>query len=165
MFVHTEMHFRMLGLPAERFADLFALSAIELSARAALRRRADRKPGFPCRLGLTDAEVGDEVILVNHVHLCVESPYRASHAIYVRAGEQTFDACDKVPEMLRGRLLSVRGFDAQGMMTGCEVVERTWLERVITQLLAAPEAQYLQIHLARRGCYAARVERVSGSPR
>ena len=77
----------------------------------------------PCRVSLTDAKPGDELILVNYEHHPVASPYRMRFAIYVRAGEERFDAVDTVPEQLRSRTLAVRGFDAGGMMTGWELVE------------------------------------------
>jgi len=153
------MHFRIRGLPIEQFAELFALSEAELAARHAVRRIADSMPGFPCRVSLTDAEIGDEVILVNYEHLPVASPYRASHAIYIRAGEHQFDAIDEVPEMLRRRLLSIRGFDAHGMMTSAEVTEGRDLEPLIERMFADARTEYLHAHIARPGCYAALIER------
>lgn len=153
--------FRILGLPAERFAPLFAMSDRELAVHRAVRRVADARPGFPCRVSLTDAAPGDEVILTHYEHLPVDSPYRASHAIYVRAGEQPFDAIDRVPDMLRTRLLSVRGFDAAGMMTGADVVDGRELEAAIARLLTDSRADYLHVHFAKPGCYAARVERAA----
>ena len=90
------MHYRISGLPAERFAPLFDLTDAELAERGAVRRIAD-KPGYPCRISLTDAKAGDELILVNYEHLPVDSPYRMRFAIYVRRGEETYDAVDLVP--------------------------------------------------------------------
>jgi len=153
------MHFRIRGLPTEPFADLFSLSDAELAQRLAVRRTVDEKHGFPCRISLTDAKVGDEVILVNYEHLDVASPYRSRHAIYVREGEVPFDAVDTVPDMLGRRLLSLRGFDNAGMMTAADVVEGRHLEDAIERLLADPRTEYLHAHIARPGCYAARIER------
>ena len=93
------MHFRIQGLPAESFAHLFTLSDEELARLGAVRRIADGPR--PCRVSLTDAEAGDELILVNYEHHPVASPYRMRFAIYVRRGEETFDAIDAVPEQLR----------------------------------------------------------------
>jgi len=105
------MSFRITGLPAERFAHLFALSDEQLAAQGAVRRIADgRVPGYPCRVSLTDAREGDELILVNYEHHGVNSPYRMRFAIYVRAGETTYDAIDEVPAQLRTRTLAVRAF-------------------------------------------------------
>ncbi len=154
------MSFRIQGLPAEQFAPLFALSEEELAARGAVRRIADgRKPGAPCRVSLTDAKPGDELILVNYEHHPVESPYRMRFAIYVRKGEETFDAVDKVPEQLRLRKLAVRAWDENAMMIGHELVDGRELEFAIDRLFANPEAKYLHIHFASPGCYAAKVER------
>ena len=92
--------------------------------RGAVRRIADaRERGYPCRVSLTDSKPGDELILVNYEHHAVASPYRMRFAIYVRKGDETFDAIDTVPEQLRGRTLAVRAFDADGMMAGWDLVE------------------------------------------
>jgi hypothetical protein len=154
------MSFRIIGLPAERFAHLFALSDAELAAQGAVRRTADaRNPGYPCRVSLTDSRPGDELILVNYEHHGVDSPYRMRFAIYVREGEATYDKVDEVPAQLRLRTLAVRAFDTDAMMTGWELVEGRDLEAAIERLFTNPNAAYLHIHYAAPGCYAARVER------
>jgi Protein of unknown function (DUF1203) len=155
--MEDSMNFRITGLPAEQFAHLFALSDSELAVQGAMRRIADGP--HPCRISLTDAAPGDEVILTNYEHHAVSTPYRMRFAIYVRKGERTFDAVDAVPDQLRRRTLAVRGFDAKGMMRGWEVVEGIWLEEAIARQLADAAVQYLHIHYAAPGCYAARVER------
>jgi hypothetical protein len=154
------MSFRISGLPAEIFTPLFDLSEEALAQRGAVRRIADeRRPGYPCRVSLTDSEPGDELILVNHEHHPVASPYRMRFAIYVRRGEQTFDAIDEVPEQLRIRTLAARAFGADGMMVGWELVEGRDLEAAIDRLFADSRAAYLHLHYAAPGCYAARVDR------
>jgi hypothetical protein len=151
------MTFRIRGLAAEQFAHLFALSDAELAAQGAMRRTVNY--GAPCRISLTDAAPGEELILVNYEHHAVASPYRMRFAIFVRQGEQTFDAVDSVPTQLRRRTLAVRGFDGKGMLTGAELIEGIWLEEAIERQFADPTAQYLHIHFAAPGCYAAKVER------
>ena len=86
------MHFRIQGLPAEKFSHLFTLSDEELARAGAVRQTADGPR--PCRISLTDAQTGDELILVNYEHHAVASPYRMRFAIYVRRGEETFDAVE-----------------------------------------------------------------------
>ncbi len=155
------MTFRIIGLPAEDFTPLFSLSDAELAERGAVRRIADeREPGYPCRVSLTDSKPGDELILVNYEHHAVDSPYRMRFAIFVRPGEETYDRVGDVPEQLRIRTLAVRGFDKDAMMTGREVVEGHALEDAIERQFANPRADYLHLHYAAAGCYAARVERV-----
>jgi hypothetical protein len=153
-----DMSFRITGLPAEPFAHLFSLSDDELRARGAVRRIAEGKS--PCRVSLTDAQPGDELILVNYEHHPVDSPYRMRFAIYVRRGEEQFEAIDQIPEQLRIRTLAVRAFDTNAMMVDWELVDGQQVEQTIERLLAIPSAAYLHIHFAAPGCYAARVERV-----
>lgn len=153
------MGFRIRGLPAETFAGLFSLSDESLAARGAVRTIADQAPGFPCRVSLTDAAVGDEVILVHHEHHAVASPFRSGYAIYVREGERMFDAVDQVPAMLRSRLLSLRAFDVHGMLQDADVVDGGEVEMLIERLFADRRVAYIHIHFAKPGCYAASVER------
>jgi len=154
------MSFRITGLPAENFAHLFALSDEELATKGAVRRIADdRAPGYPCRISLTDSRPGDELLLVNYEHHPVPSPYRMRFAIFVRKGEETYDAIDEVPQQLRLRTLAVRSFDRNGMMAGWLLSEGCVLEAAIERLFANPDAAYLHVHFAAPGCYAARVER------
>jgi Protein of unknown function (DUF1203) len=151
------MSFRITGLPAEKFSHLFSLDDAELAKLGAVRRTAQHPA--PCRVSLTDARPGDEVILTNYEHLPVDSPYRMRFAIYVRNGEETYDAIDSVPEQLRSRTLAVRSFDKDGMMVDRELAEGTHLEPAIERLLGDPRAAYLHVHYAAPGCYAARVDR------
>jgi hypothetical protein len=151
------MSFRITGLPAEHFNHLFALSDAELAAHGAVRRTADGP--YPCRVSLTDASPGDELILTNYEHHPVHSPYRMRFAIYVRKGEETYDEVGAVPQQLRKRTLAARSFDKDGMMVDRELVEGTALEGAIERLFANARAAYLHIHYAAPGCYAARVDR------
>jgi hypothetical protein len=151
------MSFRIKGLPAEQFRPLFALSDDALKARNVLRRTAAHNA--PCRVSLTDATPGDEVLLVNFTHHPVDNPYHSHYAIWVRPGEETYDAVDQVPEQLRKRVLALRTWDANDMMVGHEVVDGRAIEDAIERLFADPRAAYMHAHFAGPGCYAARIER------
>ena len=118
------------------------------------------KPGAPCRVSLEDAEIGDEVLLVNYEHQPAPTPYRATHAVYLRRGAERRDpAPGTVPEMLGIRRLSVRGFDADHMMLSGDVVEGPDLAAHLRALFEDAQVAYAQIHFAGRGCFAARAER------
>lgn len=154
------MSFRITGLPVQRFAHLFGLPEAELARHRALRRTCDEKPGFPCRVSLEDAEPGETVLLLNYEHLPVDSPYRSSHAIYVRERElASFDETGAVPPALRSRLLALRGFDARGLMLAADVVEGRGMVPVVERFFANPAIEYLHAHFARAGCFAARIDR------
>jgi Protein of unknown function (DUF1203) len=152
------MSFRIRGLSARDFQELFELSDTELERRCA-RRMTATDGGYPCRISLTDAAPGDEVILVNYEHHRVASPFRSSFAIYVRKGEQTFDAVDRVPEQLRRRVLSLRGYSEDGMLLNAELVDGSQVEAGIDSLFADSDVAYIHSHFAKPGCYAALIER------
>ncbi|MBV8447109.1 MAG: DUF1203 domain-containing protein [Hyphomicrobiales bacterium] len=154
------MGFRISALSASDFTPLFALSDRELAARGAMRLVVDKSPGFPCRVSLADAKVGEVVLLTNYEHQPARSPYRASHAIFVRENvPQAHPDVGEVPLALRARLLSVRAFDEAGMMIDAEVVDGGEVEPVIERMLANSSTAYLHLHNAKPGCYAARVDR------
>lgn len=152
--------FRISALAAETFRPLFALDDDALRARGIRRAVADETPGFPCRVSLVDAEPGERLLLLPFTHHDVDSPYRGSGPIYVREGATTATpAVNEVPALLRPRLLSLRAYDRDGMMVGCEVLEGRDLEAGIDRLFAVPAAAYLHVHNARPGCFNCRVDR------
>jgi Protein of unknown function (DUF1203) len=154
------MNFQIKALPIAPFAPLFAMSDDELRRHGAVRRVVDSRPGFPCRVSLEDAEIGERVLLLNFEHQPADSPYRSRHAIFVREdAAEAHPAVGEVPELFRRRLLSVRAFDANGMMVEADVVDGQLLEFAITKMLANRAVAYLHLHNAKPGCYAARVDR------
>lgn len=157
------MSFRISALPIGPFKALFTRSDEELRARGARRVIADSKPGFPCRVSLEDAEVGEELLLVNYEHQPADTPYRSTHAIFVRQNAaQAHPATDEVPEALQLRLLSLRAFDGQGMLLEADVVVGHSVKPMIERMFSNKDVAYLHLHNAKPGCYAARVDRASG---
>lgn len=152
------MNFRIVGLPAADFSAFFSMSDAELEQRLAMRRVASDS-GFPCRISLTDAAPGEEVLLVNYAHHAVATPFRSIFAIYVRPGEETYDRVNEVPQQLRKRLLSLRAYDWNGMLLNADVVEGAAVEPVIERLFADDAVAYLHAHFAKPGCYAAKILR------
>jgi hypothetical protein len=151
--------FQISPLPRDEFTDLFILDDAALAARNAVRVVADGG-GFPCRVSLRDAAPGEELILANYEHQPAASPFRASHAVYVRIdAEEARPARDEIPTQLRARTLSLRAFDENGMMIAADLADGHEVEPVIEHLLADPAVAYLHAHFAKQGCYAARIDR------
>ena len=156
------MAFTVSSLPIEPFSPLFALDDDALAARGMLRVVADAPFAFPCRVTLEDAEPGERLILLNYEHQSADTPFRSAHAIYVREGaEAAVTTTDALPPALRRRLLSLRGFDAAGMLRDADVVEGATAGAVIERMLSDPGVAYLHAHYARPGCYAARIDRIA----
>ena len=154
------MRFHIRGLDPTPFQKLFALTDEALAAAGAVRRTADDSPGYPCRVSLEDASIGEELILLPYEHHPVATPYRGAGPIYVRrSAERAFDEIDVVPAALERRLLSIRAYDDAGLMRGAEVSPGAELRAVIERLFGEPEVAYLHVHLAKPGCFACRVDR------
>ncbi len=154
------MTFRISGLAPEPFRPLFDLTDAALRELGVRRVIADDLR-MPCRVSMAHADLGEELLLLNYEHQPANTPYRAKHAIYVRrVAERAFEAVDAVPEVIASRLVAARAFDAQHMMIDADVAEgEAAAAALFARLLDDPNANYLQVHYARRGCYAARVER------
>ena len=154
------MGFQISALQRARFDNVLGLDDEALAALGASRYVVDRKPGFPCRVSLQDAEPGERVILLPFEHQDGGSPYRASGPIFVReAATDVVIPPDVVPELLRTRLLSVRTYNAADLMIEADVVDGVDVERTIERSLDDRRAAYLHVHFARPGCYACRVDR------
>lgn len=154
------MTFQFHALPMEPFDDLFALSNADLAPRKGRKVTADSSPGFPCRVSLQDAQIGEELVLLNYQHLDSASPYAASHAIYVRRGaKQAHPEPGEIPQVLSSRLLSVRSFDAHDLMQDADVVEGADLAAALDAIFANPAIRFVDVHNAKPGCFAARATR------
>jgi hypothetical protein len=156
------MSFRSTGLSPEPFRALFNLPDEELTARGIKRYIADSKPGFPDRIELRDAELGETVLLLNYTHQPANNPYHASHAIIVAEGaKQRYDRIDEVPHVMRIRTLSLRAYDANDLIVDADLVDGRTIEELIGRFFDNSKVTYIQAHYAKHGCYAGRIDRVS----
>jgi hypothetical protein len=158
------MSFSITGLALEPFHHLFGQTDEALGSLGVIRYVADAMPGFPCRVTLADAEVGEAVLLLNYLHQPAKTPFRAAHAIYVREkARQTVMVVDEIPLALVRRPLSLRAFDLAGMMVDADLAEGDAIASSIERLLADRRCDYIHAHFARPGCYAARIDRAERS--
>jgi hypothetical protein len=158
------MSFRIQGLSPAPFANLYGLSEADLAARGVVRYVADDTFNYPDRIEMRHLALGETALLLNHVCQPAETPYRATHAIFVREGaSKPFDEIGVVPEVFRPRLLSLRAYDERGMMVDADVVEGATveglIERLIERLLDNPAVSYIHAHNAQRGCYSGLITR------
>jgi hypothetical protein len=154
------MSFQLIALPFEPFAPLFSLSDDELAERDMRRVVATEKPGYPCRVSLADAEVGEELLLLPFTHQPARSPYRESGPIFVRklARRHAPAACE-VPDYVRLRLMSVRAYDTSHQMIDAAVCEGVSVAQTILKMFENVDVAYIHLHNAKRGCFSCRVDR------
>lgn len=154
------MTFRITGLSPEPFRHLFGLSAEELERYGAKRYVADATSAYPDRIEIRDAQPGESLLLLNYTHQPADTPYQAKFAIFVREGAETaYDRIGEVPQAMRRRMISLRGFDADHMLVKAELADGKVLEGSVEGLFANPRIAYIQAHYAAPGCYAARIDR------
>jgi hypothetical protein len=153
--------FQLVGLPSEPFEPLFELSDRELAALGAKRVVAAEHPGYPCRISLVDAEIGEELLLLTYAHHRVASPYQASGPIYVRRGAtQRVLRAGEVTDYVSRRLISARAYDSANMMISAEVCDGAKVGSVIEGLLVDSRVEYVHLHNAKRGCFSCLAKRV-----
>jgi hypothetical protein len=152
--------FRLVGLAPEPFAPFFDLTDEQLAERGMRRVVADRKPGFPCRISLVDADIGEQLLLLPYRHQPANSPYQASGPIFIRSGaRQRVADPSEVPPYVTGRLMSVRGYDERDFIVDAEVCAGADVAKGIRQMFEDTQVRYIHLHNAKRGCFSCRVER------
>ena len=155
------MNFKILALNNQEFDPLFELSDVELEKLSIKRMIVDEKPGYPCRVSLEDAEIGEEVILVPYDFHKTNSPYQSRGPIFIRKGIVTKElGINEIPVMLNHRLLSFRGFDKDGFMKEAKTKKGINTKEVIEQIFENPEIKYIHIHNSSPGCYNCEVRRI-----
>ncbi|MBZ5554522.1 MAG: DUF1203 domain-containing protein [Acidobacteriia bacterium] len=152
--------FQIVALSRENFVHLFSMNDAELAAQGARRLRVDEDPGYPCRVSLMDAPIGEGVILTPFKHHNVDSPYQSAGPVFVRETAQTArPEVNEIPLMFHHRLLSARAYDNTAMMRGAKVVEGRSLEEAIRHFFSDRDVAYLHLHNAGAGCFNCLVKR------
>ena len=153
------MTYRITGLDPAPYKPLFGLSDDEL-ARRGIVRMAVTEPTFPCRVSLTDRDIGETVLLLNHISHDVANPYRATHAIFVtEADQEPAQFVDEISPVFEKRVLSLRAFDKAGMMADAALAQPGEADAVIRKLFENSEVETIHAHNATRGCFSAKIER------
>ena len=154
------MAYRIEGLAPEAFESLFSMNEGALAERGAVRVIADSPGGYPCRVSLTDAAPGEELVLVNHVSHDVSGPFRTAYGIYVRKDAEAPGAfTDEAPAYLDRRTLGLRGFGADGMLKNALLALPGEADAKIRDLLGDERIATIHAHSAAFGCFLARIER------
>ena len=138
------MSFRITGLSPAPFRHLVGLFDAELQRHGAQRCAVDSPTGFPDRIELCDCVPGETVLLLNYMRQPADTPYRASHAIFVREGATApYDAVDVVPTSLQSPLLSLRAFTAAHGMVDADAIDGADPGPAIDRLLGDPRVAYV----------------------
>ncbi len=153
--------FQLSGIEYQQFEPFFSLDDDQLKALGIVRQLATESPGFPCRVSLQDAQVGEVLLLLPYVHQNTASPYRASGPIFVRRGaQQKVLAPGELVPYVTLRQVSVRAYDANDMMLNASVCEGAHVAAEIERYFGNASVAYIHLHNAKQGCFSCLVQRV-----
>jgi hypothetical protein len=152
--------FQLSGIDHVQFEPLFALPDEQLEKLCAIRRIATESQGFPCRVSLEDAEVGEELLLLPFQHQPAASPYRASGPIFVRRGatRKTLEI-GEVPTYITRRLISVRAYDSSDIMVAATVCDGSAVRGELDRYFGDAGVEYIHLHNAKQGCFSCLAKR------
>jgi hypothetical protein len=120
----------------------------------------DQSPGYPCRLSLKDAKVGEEVYLFSHRPFEGQNPYCEIGPVFVHAeATQARLAPNEIPDAIKCRPVIVRSYSADETLLSGDPADRENVEQVIEQCLDRDGVDFLHIRAALTGCYLCKVER------
>ena len=116
----------------------------------------------PCRVCLRDATPGEAVLLGSYNLPRPRGIYWTPSPIFVHAAPCIpFDAAGTVAPILRGRMISVRAYDAddQCLYDLGHAGDGAGIDAPLARALADPRAAFVNVHTAKPGCLLCRVER------
>ncbi len=154
------MAFIIRALSRKIFEHYFLLTDEELANRNAQWLTVDDYPGFPCRVSLSDAQIGERVLALSYTHQDNHSPYNASGPIFVREkAQQAQLEANEIPEFLLHRQLSLRVYDKRHFIFDSRVAPGNELYDSLQALFRQPDVAYIHIHNAGPGCFCCAVYR------
>jgi Protein of unknown function (DUF1203) len=128
----------------------------------ALHRRVAGGDGPPCRHCLQPVAAGEAMLLGSYDLPAPRGVYWTPSPIFLHAGPcPRYRDGDGIAPIIRGRLVSVRAYDAEEMCLYDlgEVCEGEVVEAPLLRALEDPRTRFVNIHTARPGCLLCRVER------
>lgn len=136
------------------YQQFFSMSRDELLQHGVELKKVTEKPGFPCRIGLEDAEIGEEVLLLSYVHHATSPSCVSSGPIYIKRGAIPAQLkAGEIPGFLLVRYLSLRCYNRKGDMIDAALCSGAELKQRLNLLFLDPEIIKIDIHNAKPGCF------------
>ena len=115
---------------------------------------ADGKPGYPCRISLQDAEVGEELYLFSHSPFSAANPYRETGPVLVRknAIPASLDV-NELPEIALARSIVVRAYSAVGTMLSATPTQSSEIVKTIQTVFEDKAVEFAHLRATATGCF------------
>jgi len=152
--------FQFEALDKKAFDFFMKLNDEELESHQAKWMNVDEAPGYPCRVSLEDAKIGERVLFLPYWHHDVKSAYRAMGTVLIRENANTTKLqINEVPQMLLHRVLSIRAYDTDNMMVDHDIAEGSELAFTLKKHFQNTRVEYIHLHYASPGCFCSAVIR------
>jgi hypothetical protein len=152
------MSFIIQGLDPALFGSVFEQKQATFNHAPVEARQVIEKSGFPCRITLDYAKVGETVLLISYAHHSAATPYAQSGPIFVTQGSvASARYVDEIPPALARRTLSLRAYDALGAMLDAVIVDGIKAAPEIERMFGNTQVVRIDAHNATRGCFAAHI--------
>ena len=152
-------HFRCLPTPSETGAR-WRTTGVDDFGNTLVRKISDGVA--PCRHCLREGVAGEEMLLGSYRMPGPIGIYWTPSPIFLHAEAcAAYDQANHVPDTVRGRLVSVRAYDADQMCLYDlgQAVEGGDVDPFLARAISDPRTSFVNIHTAKPGCMLCRVER------
>jgi len=114
----------------------------------------DASPGYPCRISLQDAQVGEELYLFSHTPFTTASAYRETGPVFVRKNAVAASLnVNELPDIALARSIVVRAYDGAGTMLAASAAESGEIANTIQDFFRDEAVEFVHLRAAVSGCF------------
>ena len=150
----------------------FSISAIPTDVAARIRTTlvddfgnqlvARAVDSAPCRHCLRITKPGEDLIVFAYQPFTSVGPYAEVGPVFVHAAPcEAYAHRDSFPEDFRKRILTMRGYNAEGTIETAELSDAGNPEATIERLFSNERLSFIHVRNPAWGCYDFRIDRVS----
>ena len=134
--------------------DSLKQGASEMHGNPVQKVIADSKPGYPCRLSLEDAEVGEELYLFSHAPFAAANAYRETGPVFIRKNAIPASlAVNELPDIALARSIVVRAYSAAGTMISATQAETREIANTIRLAFRDETVEFVHLRAVVTGCF------------
>jgi hypothetical protein len=160
MLTVTRLRFSISAIPTDVAARIRTTLVDDLGNQL-VARPAD---SAPCRHCLRITKPGEHLIVFAYQPFTSVGPYAEVGPVFVHAAAcEAYTYRDTFPEDFRKRVLTMRGYNAEGAIETAELSEPGNPEATIERLFSNERVSFIHVRNPAWGCYDFRIDRLSVS--
>ena len=160
MIAATSIRFSIAPIPSD-IAARIRTTLVDDFGNQLVERPADPAP---CRHCLRITTPGEALIVFAYRPFTGVGPYAEVGPVFVHAGAcEAYAQQDTFPQDFRNRMLTMRGYNAEGTIETAELSEAGNPESAIERLFSNERVSFIHVRNPAWGCYDFRIDRPSVS--